>query len=162
MPQLDKVTFFSQFVWLCFFYLGFYGVVVKFILPKFGRIFKVREKKLSASSQGVTALHQEKSTVGTGVALLLDQGVSTSKQLVESTGRTTGQWIDRVVAETNARQWKDANTSYLRAVGEQSLAGQLGLSLSLPQTHTSLRSAVLLRQLAYLAQTRASQRSRAR
>ena len=45
MPQLDKVTFFSQFFWLCFFYLGFYGVVVKQILPRFGRIFKLRENK---------------------------------------------------------------------------------------------------------------------
>lgn len=162
MPQLDKVTFFSQFFWLCFFYVGFYVVVVKFIFPQFGRIFKLREKKLSGSSQGVTTLHQEKSTVGTSVALVLDTGVTASKQLVHSTLTTTGQWVDNVLQETNAKQWKDANTSYLKAVGEQSLSRQLGVSLTFPQTHSTLRSSVLLSQLEQFAQAKASQKSKVR
>ena len=55
MPQLDKVTFLSQFFWLCFFYIGFYFLVLKFFLPKMTRILKLRKNKLSYSQQGVTS-----------------------------------------------------------------------------------------------------------
>lgn len=46
MPQLDKVTYLSQFFWLCFFFLGFYFSLVQFFLPKMARIFKFRQEKL--------------------------------------------------------------------------------------------------------------------
>lgn len=50
MPQLDKLTFLSQFFWFCFFYLSFYFIVLKYFLPKLNRILKVRKKKMGSSS----------------------------------------------------------------------------------------------------------------
>ena len=155
MPQLDQVTFFSQFFWLCFFYLGFYGVVVKFILPKFGRIFKLREQKLRGSTQGVTVLHDEKAKVGESVTFVLVTGVSTSKQLVQNTLEKTTNWVDDVLKQTNAKQWKTANTSYLTSVGEQSLTRYLGVALTFPQPNATLRSSVLLAQLQQFAKAKA-------
>lgn len=46
MPQLDTVTFMSQFFWLCFFFFGFYLCLVQFILPKMARILKFRQQKI--------------------------------------------------------------------------------------------------------------------
>jgi hypothetical protein len=43
MPQLDKVTFLSQFFWLCVVFLTLYLVLVKFFLPSIARIVKVRQ-----------------------------------------------------------------------------------------------------------------------
>lgn len=155
MPQLDQVTFFSQFFWLCFFYLGFYGLVVKFILPKFGRIFKLREQKLRGSTQGVTVLHDEKTKVGDSVSTVLDTGVSTSKQLIQVTLEKTTNWVDDVLKETNTKQWKTANASYLTSVGEQSLSRNLGVSLTFPKPNTALRSSVFLAQLSQFAKSKA-------
>jgi len=47
MPQLDTVTYMSQFFWLCFFFLGFYFSLVQFFLPKMARILKFRQEKMS-------------------------------------------------------------------------------------------------------------------
>lgn len=46
MPQLDTVTYMSQFFWLCFFFLGFYFSLVRFILPQMARILKYRQEKM--------------------------------------------------------------------------------------------------------------------
>lgn len=46
MPQLDTVTYLSQFFWLCFFFLGFYFAIVQFFLPKMARILKFRQEKM--------------------------------------------------------------------------------------------------------------------
>jgi len=43
MPQLDFVTFFSQFFWLVVIFLGFYLVLAKYYLPRIARTKKLRE-----------------------------------------------------------------------------------------------------------------------
>ena len=47
MPQLDTVSYMSQFFWLCFFFLGFYFSLVQFTLPKMARILKFRQEKMA-------------------------------------------------------------------------------------------------------------------
>ena len=59
MPQLDKVTFLSQFFWLCVFYLGFYYVLVKYFLPKISRILALRKRKMSLSQEGIESVQDE-------------------------------------------------------------------------------------------------------
>jgi len=51
MPQLDKVTFLSQFFWLTFFFLGFYLLLAKTFLPKMSRIMKVRNRYLGSQEE---------------------------------------------------------------------------------------------------------------
>ena len=66
MPQLDTVTYMSQFFWLCFFFLGFYFSLVQFFLPKMARILKYRQEKMmqiqtqSSSYLSETETQQEK------------------------------------------------------------------------------------------------------
>jgi hypothetical protein len=50
MPQLDLVTFFSQYLWLVVIYLGFYLVLVHSFLPKLARILKVRAAMISTGT----------------------------------------------------------------------------------------------------------------
>lgn len=50
MPQLDPVTFLSQFFWLCIVFSSLYLILVKFCLPNIARILKVREFILLNSS----------------------------------------------------------------------------------------------------------------
>lgn len=42
MPQLDKVTLFSQVFWLIFFYFLFFLLFLKYYLPKLSKLFKIR------------------------------------------------------------------------------------------------------------------------
>lgn len=42
MPQLDKVTLFSQVFWLLFLYFFFFLLFLCYYLPKFSKLFKIR------------------------------------------------------------------------------------------------------------------------
>jgi len=57
MPQLDKVTFASQFFWLCITFFSTYLILVKFYLPSLARIIKVRNaiSNRSDESENVNA-----------------------------------------------------------------------------------------------------------
>ena len=48
MPQLDSATFFSQYIWLVVFYIGFYLLLVQTFLPQMARILKTRAALLKA------------------------------------------------------------------------------------------------------------------
>lgn len=58
MPQLDLVSYMSQFFWLWFFFLGFYLALVQRFLPKMARIIKFRQKKMF-SIQTQSSRYQE-------------------------------------------------------------------------------------------------------
>ncbi len=125
MPQLDKVTFFSQFLWLTIFYLGFYLVILKHFLPKLSRILKVRQKKVSHSQEGSTALLQEKEKVGGSLNMLIEQGIGTSKKLFQENLEKTQSWLDNVVKDTNRATLRNANQSYIASLGEKSISQNL-------------------------------------
>lgn len=129
MPQLDKVTFFSQFFWLLIIYIGFYLLVLKNFIPKLSRILKVRQKKVSLSQQGSTALLQEKEKVGESLNALVEQGVSTSKKLFQENLQTTYLWIDQTVKEANHTTLRDANQSYIASLGERTISQSLIVDL---------------------------------
>ena len=90
MPQLDKTTFLSQFFWLLFFYMGFYLVILKHFLPRLSRILKVRQKNVSLSQQGASALLQEREKVEGTLNRLVEQGCSHVKGAISRkfTGNT--------------------------------------------------------------------------
>jgi ATP synthase subunit 8 len=53
MPQLDKVTLFSQVFWLIFLYFLFFLIILRYYLPKFSKLFKLRSYYIN-SSNGVS------------------------------------------------------------------------------------------------------------
>jgi len=53
MPQLDHLTYFSQYFWLCVTFFCFYGYCVKYYLPELSRLAKYRGKRLSEGLSGL-------------------------------------------------------------------------------------------------------------
>ena len=122
MPQLDKVTFLSQFFWLCVFYLGFYYIIYKYFLPKISRILALRKKKMSLSQQGVSSLQQENIQVGKNFETLLSTALATSRNLFHDFfNRTTG-WLDTSVTRVNKTHYQNINKSYIQSLGETYLS----------------------------------------
>jgi hypothetical protein len=122
MPQLDKVTFLSQFFWLCFFYLGFYYVVLKFYLPKISRILALRRKKMGFSQEGMLSLQQENSQVQKNYELLLSRAFGTSKNLFNNFFSRTTSWLNTNATTINKTHYQNVNTSYMHSLGETSLS----------------------------------------
>ena len=124
MPQLDFVSFFSQYVWLMFFYVGFYFLLVNSFLPKLSRILKVRAAKASSirvaptqtSDNSIESTNPELAFIGrreeTAMARLrfaqqtLRQGfsnvnvwVETSARLIRSKGKATEAFKKHLVKD---------------------------------------------------------------
>ena len=53
MPQLDKVTFLSQFFWFCIVFFTMYLLLVKVFLPALARIVKARHRFANPLSESV-------------------------------------------------------------------------------------------------------------
>lgn len=130
MPQLDKVTFFSQFLWLSIFYVGFYLILIKHFLPKLSRILKVRQKKVSHSQQGSSALLEEKEKVCDSLDKLIEQGVGTSKVLFRENLEKTEAWLNHVASDTNHTTLRPANELYIASLGEKSISQSLVIDLT--------------------------------
>ena len=93
MPQLDKVSYFSQFFWLCFFYLGFYILLVKFFLPRIRRILKVREKKAAYASGTTDSVYDKESAeVHLQTQKYLLEGMKNSRESLQSSFDTNSSY----------------------------------------------------------------------
>lgn len=130
MPQLDKVTFFSQFFWLTIFYIGFYLVLVKHFLPKLSRILKVRQKKISHSQEGSGALLEEKGKVCNSLNGLIERGIGRSRSLFQENLEKTQAWLSHVVNDTNRTTLRPANQSYIASLGEKAISQSLVIDLT--------------------------------
>ena len=132
MPQLDKTTFLSQFLWLLFFYIGFYLVVLKHFLPRLSRILKVRQKKVSLSQQEASALLQESEKVEGTLNTLVEQGVGVSKGLSQENLQATQQWLHQVVTDCNRTNLKNGNQSYVLTLGEKIISQNVAVDITFP------------------------------
>jgi len=65
MPQLDHLTYFSQYFWLCVTFFTFYAFCVKYYLPELTRLAKYRGKRLNEglSTEGSSANDQMKKSI---------------------------------------------------------------------------------------------------
>lgn len=147
MPQLDKVTFLSQFFWLCFFYLGFYVVVLKFVLPKLSRILKLRKKKMTNSQEGITTLYQENEKVREHLNTVISKGLQTSRSLFHQNVQLTTNWLDKVLTETNKSHYQNINKMYIQSVGESSFSQNVALFHASSTSTDKLLTTLLLENL---------------
>ena len=136
MPQLDQVTFFSQYFWLCFFFFTFYLFLYKHFLPKMSRILKYRKRKVELSQQGMSTMEQENEKAGSSYQTLLFSGLSHSASLFDGSLKQVDSWLSQVVDKGNHTQLGHTNRNYIYSLGEKALSSQLALShpfAALPQ-----------------------------
>lgn len=127
MPQLDKVTFLSQFFWLCVLFLGFYIISMKHFLPQMSRILKYRKKRLNQSHQGTDTMQEENSKVRYSTDRLLENGLRASKEIFKENLQRTENWLSEYASHTNQTELKDTNYNYLHSLGESCLSQNISL-----------------------------------
>ena len=110
MPQLDTVTFFSQYVWLVVFFGGFYLSIVKYYLPKMGRILKVRQKKM-VLADGPVGSGEVESVRSVGNTLVLQATKQARTRFVEN-AQSTWAWSSQVLAAAQSGHFATPNASY--------------------------------------------------
>ena len=132
MPQLDQVTFFSQFFWLCFFFFGFYYLICKNFLPRMGRILKLRKKRMNFSAEGIVSLQQENDKVRSTVKALVENGLNKSGALLSSHLQRIESWLGDVISNTNKKQLQTSNELYIEWIGDNTIRQQIALQAAAP------------------------------
>lgn len=125
MPQLDKITFLSQFLWLSFFYLSFYFLILKYFLPKMSRTLKFRKRRINTSQQGVGTMDQEGDKVGNSYQALLSTGLTTTKNVFNQNFKKCEEWLFNTVSSCNRTRLQDTNKFYISFLGERSISRKL-------------------------------------
>jgi len=129
MPQLDTLTFFSQFFWLCIFYLGFYLALVKYFLPKMSRILKIRNLKMNAGSGSgpLQEMKQEHEIIKHQRDQSLLNALKESRQLFQESSQSTQVWLQKVLEDVNKNQLQEMNKAYIQSVSDLSTSQALVL-----------------------------------
>jgi len=130
MPQLDTLTFFSQFFWLCIFYLGFYLALVKYFLPKMSRILKIRNLKMNAGSASgpLQEMKQEHEIIKQQRDQSLLNALKESRQLFQESAQSTQVWLQKVLEDVNKNQLQEMNKAYIQSVSDLSTSQALVLN----------------------------------
>jgi len=150
MPQLDKITFFSQFFWLSFFYLGFYFLIYKYFLPKMSRTLKFRKKRMNNSQQGVTSMGAESDKVGSSYQALLSTGLTTCKSVFNQNFKGAEEWLNNTVSTANQTRLKNTNTAYISSLGERSISQRLVISQAFVDVSEKTSFALLINKFKFL------------
>lgn len=118
MPQLDKVTFFSQYFWLVIFFLTFYFFVLKVALPTIVTIFKVRKRKIQLMAAEVTNLKKEESSILSNYDAVLIDSFNTSREVFNTVISTSNAWIQDSSRKINKTDLLDVNEKYLNTIND--------------------------------------------
>jgi len=146
MPQLDQLTFFSQFFWLCVFYLGFYIVLVKYFLPKMNRILKVRQMKMNSGNSGQSdflKMKEENENMKARRENALSEAFKESKDFLNESYQKTSSWVQKVLQDVNKKKLQNMNKAYVDSVQ----------NLSFSQTLTLLNLKTVVAPLSYKSTT---------
>lgn len=147
MPQLDKVTYASQFFWLSFFFLGFYAFLLKIFLPQINQILKVRMKKLSGSQSSLSTIQDENNSIQQKNELLFLRGIRDSKQFFNEASQKTNDWLISSLDTTNKNVFGNLNKNYVQTIGHVSLMQNSilkQLEILLPPTASSIENHTVL------------------
>ena len=150
MPQLDKITFFSQFFWLSFFYLGFYFLIYKYFLPKMSRTLKFRKRRMNNSQQGVTSMGAESDKVASSYQALLSTGLTTCKSVFNQNFKGAEEWLNNTVFQANQTRLKNTNRAYISSLGERSISQRLLISQAFVNVSEKTSFALLINKFKVL------------
>ena len=118
MPQLDKVSYFTQFFWLTLTITMLYVTLVKYYLPTIARTLKMRQHKVEAHI--TTNPYEVESN-----QVLQDRGNSVRDSLVQARQAldrsfdSTAVWVSNTVQQTNETHFKKSNQNYHDHLGNE-------------------------------------------
>lgn len=145
MPQLDKVTFLSQFFWLLVFFFGFYIFQLKYFLPEMSRILKFRKKTLNRSS--AFTLQEENSKVRNSASTVLENLFRNSRDVFKRLSLKSDNLFSDYANKYNQKNLKKGNIKYLQSIAEKSLSKDLAMLAVNHEFSEKMFSSRLLEQL---------------
>ena len=138
MPQLDQVSFLSQFFWLCVFFLGFYVVLLKSFLPALNRILRFRSKLQPAKEADENFVYQYRHVLELYSTNRL-RDMATASKWVKYLIHNIKMW-NHHRTPINAEYFEGMNGGYMYSIGLMALnqeKASLGLQMVYPPNDSS-------------------------
>lgn len=111
MPQLDTLTYFSQFFWLILIFFSFYILLSNKIIPQIGILLKLRKElgtpKVKIVNQGGNNLNNEK---------ILIQNFSDLKKLNNEIDINSKIWLNNGILDINKKNLESMNQEYINTL----------------------------------------------
>jgi|TARA_B110000971_G_C19804267_1_gene405772 F0F1-type ATP synthase membrane subunit b/b' len=117
MPQLDIYVAMSQVFWFTIFFVIFYVLIVRDILPVLARSIKLRKKKVGESS-GSSSLNDETNAIVAQTATTLEGSLNDSRTLLSNVSTASSEWLESSVKDVNENTLLELNKTYIKTIGE--------------------------------------------
>jgi Plant ATP synthase F0. len=113
MPQLDPITYFTQYFWLLVVFFTLYVIVATNILPHIGRILKTRNKLKSTKTTLSNKTTVETSKFETVLMNTLLNTKNINSNIIEN-GKV---WLNDNLSQTNKVELNSVNEKYINTIG---------------------------------------------
>jgi hypothetical protein len=121
MPQLDLMTFFTQFFWFSIGFSFFYIFLLHYVMPVIALNLKFRRKRLDILANDINKKKEGALSLLTTYDNVLLKTLSFSRVYVTKTGNYGNSWIQKTVSEINSSHFLQSNTFYIKSIVARNL-----------------------------------------
>jgi hypothetical protein len=119
MPQLDLMSFFSQFFWFSIGFSFFYIFLLHYIIPSIVLTLKLRKKKLESLATDINKKKEGASSLLTTYDTVLSKALSSSRVLLTKINDHGNSWVTSTVIKINSVDFAQPNENYIKSIGEK-------------------------------------------
>nr|YP_010577898.1 ATP synthase F0 subunit 8 [Cryptomonas pyrenoidifera]UZP15118.1 ATP synthase F0 subunit 8 [Cryptomonas pyrenoidifera] len=122
MPQLDLMTFFTQFFWFSIGFSFFYVFLLHTIMPSIALNLKLRKKKLEFLANDINKKKESASNLLTTYDNILFKTLNTSRNYIIKTTSYGNEWISKSLLKANSINLIESNNDYIKNLAEKSFS----------------------------------------
>ena len=119
MPQLDLMTFFTQFFWFSLGFSFFYIFLLHFTMPSISLNLKLRKKKLELLANDINKKKESASDLLTTYDNILSKTLNFSRNYLLKITNYGNTWVSSSISNINSSNFVNANNDYIKIIGEK-------------------------------------------
>jgi hypothetical protein len=144
MPQLDHVTYLSQYFWLIVFYFALYYGATKYFLPRLSRIMSLRQERMGGDTNINSELTQETQHVIDSVSGFVAQAQQETRHASNAAQSNATEWTLNTHRDIMKSFYTDADTYYIRNMAQEMVSQECAYYHAASQAPLALRVKAML------------------
>lgn len=122
MPQLDLMTFFTQFFWFSIGFSLFYIFLLHYVMPVISLNLKFRKKRLDILANDINKKKEGAVSLLTTYDNVLLKTLNFSRLYMTKTVHYGNSWVQKTISEMNSAHFLQSNTLYIKSIVTKSLS----------------------------------------
>jgi len=121
MPQLDLMTFFTQFFWFSIGFSFFYIFLLHFVMSSVSLNLKFRKKRLNVLASEINKKKEGSLSLLNTYDDILLKALNLSRLYITKITEFGSSWLIKTISNVNSINFLDPNSLYIRTLGAKSL-----------------------------------------